>query len=39
MLEDNAMALAKLHARRYHLTLGQAVSDLVRQKIEPLLVT
>jgi hypothetical protein len=30
-LEDDAMKVAKAHAARHRLTLGQAVSDLVRQ--------
>ena len=38
-LEDDAIAVAKAHARRHHLTLGQAVSDLVRQAAERPLVT
>jgi hypothetical protein len=38
-LEDEAMRMAKAHARRHRLTLGQAVSDLVRLGIERPLVT
>ena len=30
-LEDDAMKVAKAHAERHRLTLGQAVSDLVRK--------
>jgi hypothetical protein len=30
-LEDDAMRVAKAHATRHRLTLGQAVSELVRQ--------
>ena len=30
-LEDDAMKVAKAHAARHRLTLGQAVSELVRQ--------
>ena len=33
-LEDDAMKMAKTHARRHRLTLGQAVSDLVRKAAE-----
>jgi len=29
-LEDDAMAVAKAHAARHQLTLGQAVSELVK---------
>jgi hypothetical protein len=38
-LEDDAIRAAKAHARRHRLTLGQAVSDLVRLGIERPLVT
>lgn len=38
-LEDDAMNVAKVHAARHRLTLGQAVSDLVRQAAERPLVT
>lgn len=38
-LEDDAMAVAKAHAQRHRLTLGQAVSDLVRKAAERPLVT
>ena len=38
-LEDDAMAAAKAHASRHRLTLGQAVSELVRQAAERPLVT
>lgn len=33
-IEDNAMRVAKAHAARHRLTLGEAVSDLVRQAAE-----
>ncbi len=33
-LEDDAMKVAKAHAERHHLTLGQAVSDLVKKAAE-----
>ena len=39
VLEDDAMAVAKAHAARHRLTLGQAVSELVRQAAERPLVT
>jgi hypothetical protein len=38
-LEDDAMKMAKAHAERHRLTLGQAVSDLVRKAAERPLVT
>jgi hypothetical protein len=38
-LEDDAMKAAKAHAGRHRLTLGQAVSELVRQAAERPLVT
>lgn len=38
-LEDDAMKVAKAHAERHKLTLGQAVSELVRQAAERPLVT
>ena len=38
-LEEDAMAAAKAHAARHRLTLGQAVSELVRQAAERPLVT
>jgi len=38
-LEDDAMKVAKTHAARHRLTLGQAVSDLVRQAADRPLVT
>jgi hypothetical protein len=38
-LEDDAMKVAKAHAQRHRLTLGQAVSDLVKKAIERPLVT
>ena len=33
-LEDDAIKVAKAHASRHRLTLGQAVSDLVRKAAE-----
>ena len=38
-LEDDAMKVATAHARRHRLTLGQAVSDLIRKAAEQPLVT
>ena len=38
-LEEDAMKAAKEHAERHRLTLGQAVSDLVRKAAERPLVT
>lgn len=38
-LEEEAMKVAKAHAERHRLTLGQAVSDLVRKAAERPLVT
>jgi hypothetical protein len=38
-LEDDAMKVAKAHAERHRLTLGQAVSELVRKAAERPLVT
>ena len=38
-LEDDAMTVAKAHAQRHRLTIGQAVSDLVRKAAELPLVT
>jgi uncharacterized protein YbbK (DUF523 family) len=38
-LEDDAMRVAKAHAERHKLTLGQAVSELVRKAAERPLVT
>jgi len=38
-LEETAMKAAKAHAARHRLTLGQAVSELVRQGAERPLVT
>jgi hypothetical protein len=37
--EDDAMKMAKAHAERHRLTLGQAVSELVRKAAEQPLVT
>jgi hypothetical protein len=30
-IEDDALKVAKMHASRHHLTLGKAISELVRQ--------
>jgi hypothetical protein len=38
-LDDDALSVAKAHAKRHGLTLGQAVSDLVRVAVERPLVT
>jgi hypothetical protein len=38
-LEDDAFCAAKAHAERHGLTLGEAVSDLVRRAAERPLVT
>jgi hypothetical protein len=38
-LEADAMRVAKAHAQRHRLTLGEAVSDLVRKAAERPLVT
>jgi hypothetical protein len=38
-LEDDAMKVARAHAERHRLTLGQAVSELVRKAAERPLVT
>lgn len=38
-LETDAMKVAKAHADRHRLTLGQAVSELVRQAADRPLVT
>lgn len=38
-LEDDALKLAKAHASRYRLTLGEAVSESVRQAADRPLVT
>ena len=38
-LEGDAIKVAKAHAERHRLTLGQAVSDLVRKAAERPLVT
>ena len=39
LIEDDAMKVAKVHAGRHRMTLGQAVSELVRQAAERSLVT
>ena len=38
-LEDDALKVAKAHAARHRLTLGEAVSELVRQAADRPLVT
>jgi hypothetical protein len=38
-LEDDAIKVAKAHASRHRMTLGQAVSDLVRKAAERPLAT
>lgn len=38
-LEDDALTAAKAYARRHRLTLGEAVSDLVRKAVEQPIVT
>jgi len=38
-IEDDAMKVAKMHAVRHRMTLGQAVSELVRLAAERSLVT
>jgi len=38
-LEDDAMAVARAHAERHRLTLGQAVSELVKHGAERPLLT
>jgi predicted DNA-binding ribbon-helix-helix protein len=38
-LEDDAIKVAKAYARRHRMTLGQAVSDLVRKAAERSLAT
>ena len=38
-MDDDALRAARAHAARHRLTLGQAVTDLVRQAVERPLVT
>lgn len=38
-IEDDVMELARAHAKRHQLTLGEAISDLVRKATERPLVT
>jgi hypothetical protein len=38
-LEDDAIAVARAHAERHQLTLGEAVSELVRRAAEHPVVT
>ena len=39
LLEDDAMKVAKAHAARHHLSLGEAVSELIRKATDHPLVT
>jgi len=39
LLEDDAMKVAKAHATRHHLSLGEAVSELIRKATDNPLVT
>ena len=39
LLEDDAMKVAKAHAARHHLSLGEAVSELIRKAMEHPVVT
>ena len=39
LLEDDAMKVAKAHATRHHLSLGEAVSELIRKATDHPLVT
>jgi diphthamide biosynthesis methyltransferase len=39
MLEEDALKVAKVHAARHRMTLGEAVSELVRQAADRALVT
>jgi hypothetical protein len=39
LLEDDAMKVAKAHAARHHLSLGEAVSELIRKANDNPLVT
>ena len=38
-IEDDAMEMARKYAARHHLTLGEAISDLVRHAAERPLMT
>jgi hypothetical protein len=38
-IDDDALKIAKVHAARHRLTLGEAVSELVRQAADRPLVT
>jgi hypothetical protein len=38
-IEDDAMGVAREYAARHHVTLGEAISDLVRRAAERPLVT
>jgi hypothetical protein len=39
MIEDDALKVAKVHASRHRMSLGEAVSELVRQAADRPLVT
>lgn len=39
MIQDDALKVAKVHASRHRMTLGEAVSELVRQAADRTLVT
>ena len=39
LLEDDAMKVAKAHAARHHLSLGEAVSELIRKATDHPVVT
>jgi hypothetical protein len=38
-IDDDALNVAKAHASRHRMTLGKAISELVRQAVAPPLVT
>jgi len=38
-IEDDALTLARAHAARHRITLGKAVSELLRQSVDRTLVT
>ena len=38
-IDDDALKIAKAHALRHRMTLGEAVSELVRQAADPPLAT
>jgi hypothetical protein len=39
LLEDDAMKVARAHAQRLHLSLGEAVSELIRKATDQPLMT